>query len=223
MTNASDSSDATLDVAEIFKSIQGESTWAGLPCVFVRLAGCDVGCSYCDTAYAQSGGETMMVKAILGRCAELGGPLCEITGGEPLQQAACPELAARLLDKGYTVLCETSGTRPIDTLPAGVIRIMDLKCPGSGACSRNHWANIDALTPRDEVKFVVTDRHDYEWSRDMVRTHRLTERCHEVLFSPVLGRIEPKAIVAWILADELPVRFQLQLHKYIWQPGERGV
>ena len=215
--------DQTVVIAEIFKSIQGESTWAGLPCVFVRLAGCTVGCSYCDTAYARDGGETMTIGEVVNRCTALACPLVEITGGEPLEQAACPALAQALLDAGCTVLCETSGTVPIDVLPAGVIRIMDIKCPGSGASGKNRWENIETLSARDEVKFVIGSREDYEWSRDIVQRHELTERCHAVLFSPVWGRIEPHVLAEWVATESLGVRYQIQLHKVLWPAEERGV
>lgn len=213
----------TLVVTEIFKSIQGESTWTGTSCAFVRLTGCVVGCTYCDTTYAYEGGQTMTVDEIVARCAALGCRLVEITGGEPLLQAHCPALAARLLEQGFTVLCETSGTRPIAALPAGVIKIMDLKCPGSGACDKNDWSNIDALSSQDEVKFVIGDRQDYEWSRETVRRYTLAKRCKAVLFSPVFRRLEPQRLAEWILEDGLEVRLQLQVHKYIWSPDQRGV
>lgn len=213
----------TLAVTEIFKSVQGESTWAGKPCVFVRLTGCNLRCTWCDTAYAFHGGTKMSVDEVVRRVEELDCPLVEITGGEPLLHKACPTLAQRLLDLGLTVLCETSGSLPIDRLPEGVIRIMDLKCPGSGECERNDWSNIDRLGPRDEVKFVIADRADYEWSRDMISRYNLSSRCNEVLFSPVFGSIEPRALVEWVLEDKLDVRFQLQLHKLVWPPDQKGV
>ena len=212
-----------LQVAEIFKSIQGESTWAGVPCVFVRLAGCNLRCRYCDTTYAYDGGSPMSVSQILDRCASLGGPLVEITGGEPLVQEACPALAACLIDTGYTVLVETNGSLPITRLPAGAIRILDVKCPGSGCADSNLWSNLDAIARRDEVKFVVTDRTDYEWSRDVVQRYDLSARCNAVLFSPAFGALEPRDLAAWMLADQLNVRFQLQLHRYIWPADQRGV
>ncbi len=212
-----------LAVTEIFLSIQGESTWAGLPCVFVRLTGCNLRCAWCDTAYAFHGGVQMAVDDVVQRVMEFECPLVEITGGEPLLQRHCATLAQALLERGLTVLCETSGSLPIDRLPEGVFRIMDLKCPGSGECAKNDWTNIARLTPLDEVKFVIASRADYEWSRDTLRAHALETRCRAVLFSPVFGSIEPQDLVKWILDDQLPVRFQLQLHKFIWPPDARGV
>ncbi|MCC6145089.1 MAG: radical SAM protein [Candidatus Hydrogenedentes bacterium] len=214
----------TLRINEIYESIQGESTWAGLPCTFVRLARCPLRCTWCDTQYAFYGGETVQIGEILGRVAALSPTLVELTGGEPLVQHACPVLAEELIRRGYTVLVETSGSLPIDVLPDEAIAIMDLKCPDSGECDSNHWPNIDALRPdRDEVKFVLASRRDYEWSRDVIRTYTLESRCRAVLMSAVFGRIEPRQIVEWILADRLPVRFQLQLHKFIWAPNAKGV
>lgn len=213
-----------LRITEIFHSIQGESTWAGLPCVFIRLTGCNLRCVWCDTAYAFHGGKWMDFSTILSAVAAFETPLVEITGGEPLAQPACPALAAALLEQGYTVLIETSGSLPINTLPEEVIRIMDLKCPGSGECEKNHWPNIGYLRPdRDEVKFVIADRSDYEWARDSIETHRLETRCRAILFSPVTGSLEPAHLAQWILEDRLPVRLQLQLHKILWPGRDRGV
>ena len=212
-----------LMVTEIYKSVQGESTWVGKPCTFIRLTGCPLRCVWCDTTYAFQGGSRMSMTDIVAACDALDCPLVEITGGEPLAQKQCGALAERLLDRGYTVLCETSGALPIDRLPDAVIKIMDLKCPGSGECDRNDWDNIAKLAPRDEVKCVIADRRDYEWSRDAVRRYDLTSRCAAVLFSPVFGSVEPKALVEWILEDKLDVRFQLQLHKFVWPPDQKGV
>lgn len=214
--------DQSLVVCEIFKSIQGESTWAGWPCTFVRLTGCPLRCVWCDTKYAFHEGEKLSIADILARVDALGCRLVEITGGEPLCQEACPALAQALLDAGKTVLCETSGAWPIDVLPAGVIRIMDLKCPGSGECDKNDWTNIDKLSSQDEVKFVIADRADYEWTREVVRRYKLAERCRAVVLSPVWGTIDPRCIAEWVLDDELPVRFQVPLHKVIWPTAERG-
>lgn len=217
------STSETLRVTEIYRSVQGESTWAGLPCTFVRLARCHLRCVWCDTAYAFYGGTKMSVGAIVDACRAWPMDLVEITGGEPLVQEECPALARALLDAGCTVLVETSGTLPIDVLPAEAIRIMDLKCPDSGECDKNDWSNIEALTPRDEVKFVIASRKDYEWARDTIREYGLNARCAAVLLSPVWGSVEPKQLVEWMLADELDARFQLQAHKVIWPPDERGV
>ena len=211
-----------LRVNEIYRSIQGESSWAGLPCVFVRLTGCHLRCHYCDTEYAFYEGRWMTLAEILVRVSEYEIPLVEITGGEPLLQPACGELARRLLDLGLTVLCETSGALPIDRLPPEVIKIMDLKCPSSGEVERNDWSNIDRLGPRDEVKFVIGDRVDFDWAAEVIKRYDLAKRC-SVLMSPVFGEIEPPQLVEWVLSEQLPVRFQLQMHKFIWSPTEISV
>lgn len=165
----------------------------------------------------------MTLRALLDECARLACRLVELTGGEPLAQRNVVPLCECLLEAGHTVLIETSGSLPIDVLPSEVIKIMDLKCPGSGESEKNHWPNIECLSPRDEVKFVIADRDDYEWSRDVTRKFDLVGRCHAVLFSPVFGRIDVKRLVEWILEDRLEVRFQLQMHKFIWPPDRRGV
>ncbi|HUU44582.1 MAG TPA: radical SAM protein [Acidobacteriota bacterium] len=211
-----------LMVNEIFASIQGESTWAGVPCVFVRLTGCNLRCEWCDTAYAFYEGERLSIDAVIRRIDAFGLPTVEITGGEPLLQPGTAVLAEKLIALGRTVLVETSGASPIDGLPAGLIRIMDIKCPSSGESDRNHWPNIDHLTPADEVKFVIGDREDYDWARDVVARHDLTSRC-TVLFAPVFGRLEPRELADWILADKPGVRLQLQIHKFIWNPEARAV
>lgn len=212
-------------LSEIYFSVQGESTWAGLPCVFVRLARCNLRCRWCDTTFSFYGGEKRPIAEVLAAVAAYGAPLVEITGGEPLAQKACIPLAELLVEAGYTVLVETSGSLPINTLPDAAIRIMDLKCPDSDMSAHNDWSNIEYLrADRDEVKFVIASRRDYEWSRDAVRRYNLEKRCRAVLFSPVFGDIEPKDIVAWMLEDGLnAVRFQLQMHKFIWPPDARGV
>lgn len=216
--------DMHLSVSEVFFSIQGESTWAGMPCAFIRLAGCNLRCQWCDTEYAQSGGEPRSIAALLDMVDHFGADLIEITGGEPLLQDACPALAQALLDNGYTVLVETNGSMPIDTLPENAIRIMDLKCPASGMSDRIHWPNLERLHPdRDEVKLVMASREDYEWGRAVVRRESLPERCRAVLFSPVAGKLPPRRLAEWILEDRLPVRFQLQLHKAVWPADLRGV
>ena len=212
-----------LTVHEINHSIQGESTWAGLPCVFVRLTFCDLRCTYCDTTHAFYEGEKKTLPQILSAVLQFNCPLVEITGGEPLLQKNVLPLMSSLADAGKTVLLETSGAHDISPVDTRVHRIMDLKTPSSGECHRNLWSNIPHLSARDEVKFVIGSREDYGWSRDKVRQHDLPARCRAVLFSPVFGRIESREIVDWLLADTLPVRFQLQLHKFIWPPETRGV
>ena len=212
-----------LTVNEICLSIQGESTWAGLPCVFVRLTGCDLRCSYCDTTYAFTEGTRRPLPEVLAEALALDCPLVEVTGGEPLLQPATLPLLSALCDAGRTVLLETSGTHDISPVDPRVHRIMDLKTPGSGESGRNLESNLGALTKQDEVKFVIGSREDYEWSREKVCRYALASRVNSVLFSPVFGRIEPASIVQWILEDKLDVRFQLQLHKFIWNPKQRGV
>ncbi len=216
-------SQPTLTIHEIYYSIQGESTWAGLPCVFVRLTFCNLRCTYCDTTHAFYEGENKTLPEILSTVLNFDCPLVEITGGEPLLQKNVLPLMSALLEAGKTVLLETSGAHDISRVDPRVHRIMDLKTPGSGECERTLWSNIPHLTTRDEVKFVIGSREDYEWSRGKVREHHLPARCHSVLFSPIFGRIDPSEIVEWILGDALPVRFQLQLHKFIWSPETRGV
>ena len=215
----------TLRMVEIYCSVQGESTWAGLPCVFIRLARCNLRCRWCDTTYSFHGGEKQTLDAILRETLAFGVSLVEITGGEPLAQKECVPLAELLLEAGCTVLIETSGSLPINTLPDAVIRIMDLKCPDSDMSAHNDWSNIAHLrADRDEVKFVIASRRDYEWSRDVLQRYNLTQCCRAVLFSPVFGEVVPKDIVTWMLEDGLnEVRFQLQMHKFIWPPEERGV
>jgi 7-carboxy-7-deazaguanine synthase len=214
---------ATLKINEIYQSIQGESTWAGLRCVFVRLTACDLRCNYCDTEYAFYEGRKRTLDDIFDEVTAFDCPLVEITGGEPLLQRNVLPLMTRLCDAGRTVLIETSGAHDISKIDPRVYRIMDLKTPGSGECARNLWSNIEHLAKRDEVKFVIGSREDYEWSREQVRMHHLDERCGCVLFSPIFGRIEPREIVDWIVEDKLPVRFQLQMHKMIWDPKQKGV
>ncbi len=212
-----------LTINEIYKSIQGESTWAGLPCIFIRLTFCDLRCSWCDTEYAFYEGNKMGLEDILARVQALDCPLVEVTGGEPLMQPGTPELLGKLCDAGCNVLLETGGHRDISALDPRVHRIMDLKCPDSGMSGKNRWENIDHLTGRDEVKCVIASRADYEWAREKVREYDLPGRVKAVLFSPVFGKINPRDIVDWILEDQLPVRFQLQMHKFIWEPTQKGV
>jgi 7-carboxy-7-deazaguanine synthase len=213
----------TLTINEIYHSIQGESTWAGRPCVFVRLTFCDLRCDYCDTDYAFYEGKKQTLQEIVDLVAVFNCPLVEITGGEPLLQKNVLPLMSILADVGYTILLETSGAHDISKVDPRVHRIMDLKTPGSGEVEKNLWSNIDYLGSRDEVKFVIGSREDYEWSCDKVCRFDLPKRCHAVLFSPIFGRIDPRKIVEWILADRLDVRFQLQMHKFIWSPTQRGV
>jgi 7-carboxy-7-deazaguanine synthase len=213
----------TLTINEIYHSIQGESTWAGCPCVFVRLSFCDLRCNYCDTDYAFYEGNKRRLDEILHTVATYSCALVEVTGGEPLLQKNVLPLMSMLCDSDYTVLLETSGAHDISKVDPRVHRIMDLKTPGSGEMDKNLWSNIDHLTALDEVKFVMGSREEYEWSRDKVQRYDLSSRCRAVLFSPIFGRIDPRQIVEWILGDELNVRFQLQMHKFIWSPTQRGV
>ena len=217
-----DSDPNILMVNEIYPSIQGESSYAGLPCVFVRLTGCNLRCTYCDTEYSFYEGNRRTVDEVVAQTVSYKILLVEITGGEPLLQRGCATLAKRLLESGRKVLVETSGAFPIDVLPSGTIRIMDLKCPSSGESDKNDWSNIDRLNEHDEVKFVIGDRADYEWTRDVMRRYDLPKRC-SVLLSTVFGKIEPAAVTRWMLEDNLDARFQLQMHKYIWDPKLRGV
>lgn len=212
-----------LTINEIFHSIQGESTHAGRPCVFVRLTACDLRCSWCDTPYAFYEGRKMTVDQVVSDVAAYGCPVVEITGGEPLLQPDVYPLMHELLERGHTVMLETGGHRSIARVPAEVIRIIDVKCPGSGEAGKNDWTNLDLLTPTDEVKFVLKDRADYEFARDVMSRHALAGRCAAVLFSPVHGVLAAKDLAAWILEDRLPVRLQLQAHKYIWSADARGV
>jgi 7-carboxy-7-deazaguanine synthase len=212
-----------LTINEIFHSIQGESTHAGRPCVFVRLTACDLRCSWCDTTYAFHEGHKMSVGDVLQRVDDYGCDVVEITGGEPLLQKDVYPLMRQLLERGRTVMLETGGHLSVDDVPEGVIRVIDVKCPGSGESARNHWPNLDRLRATDEVKFVIRDRADYEYASDVVAKHRLTGRCAAVLFSPVHGVLDAKALAAWVLEDRLPVRVQLQIHKFIWDAATRGV
>ena len=212
-----------LSVNEIFYSIQGESTYAGRPCVFVRLAGCDLRCTWCDTSYAFSEGHKMSIDEIVRQVGEYGSPLVEVTGGEPLLQEDVYPLMERLLAGGRTVLLETGGQIDVSRVPGAVVKVMDVKCPASGESDKVAWSNIDRLGSRDQVKFVIQDRRDYEFARDTVTRHALDRRCLAVLFSPVHGVLDPKDLSAWILEDRLPVRLQLQIHKHIWGADARGV
>ena len=242
-------------ITEIFRSIQGESTHAGLPCIFVRLTGCNLRCTWCDTAYAFYGGAKRTVDDVMAEVHSLAGPpgqfsdqsndqsgcphvrLVEITGGEPLLQPETPELARRLLADGFTVLVETSGERPIAALPREVIKIMDVKCPDSGEHGAFDFANLDFLSAHDEIKFVIASRRDYDFAREFLAAHKLADRVRQVLFAPVAPSpegspsgqkgswpgLEARDLAEWILADRLPVRMNLQLHKFIWDPAMHGV
>ena len=214
--------DDRLRISEVYVSVQGESTWAGLPCVFVRLTGCNLRCSWCDSEFTFTGGEHRSVDEVLAEVKDLGIPLVEVTGGEPLAQRQCIPLMQGLLDAGHTVLLETSGSISTEHVPEGVHVIMDLKPPGSGEVESNDWDNLGRLRVGDEVKFVLASREDYEWSRDIVARHRLTER-FPVLFSTAFGQLDPASVSDWVCADKLEVRLQLQMHKYIWPPDARGV
>ena len=212
-----------LTINEIFHSIQGESTHAGRPCVFVRLTACDLRCSWCDTPYAFTEGSKMSLDAIVSQVEQYGCDLVEITGGEPLLQRDVYPLMEQLLAAGRTVMLETGGHVSIRDVPARVIRIVDVKCPGSGEAAKMHWENLELLTPQDEVKFVIRDRADYEYARGVVARHRLADRAAAVLFSPAHDVLPAKDLAGWILEDRLPVRLQLQVHKFIWSADTRGV
>jgi 7-carboxy-7-deazaguanine synthase len=209
-----------MQITEIYKSIQGESSFSGLPCVFVRTTGCDLRCSWCDSEFTFSGGSRMSVEEILAEVERLDCRLVELTGGEPMLQKDILQLSAALADRGYTVLIETGGHRDISGLDPRVIRIMDLKCPASGECEKNLWSNLEHLRPADEIKFVIASRADYEWTRKTILEHGLESKT-QLLISTAFGLIEPQTVVGWMLEDRLPARFQLQLHKYIWEPDER--
>ncbi len=211
-----------LRISEIFHSIQGESTFAGRPCVFVRLTGCPLRCTWCDTEYAFYGGTEQSIDDILAKVHGYDCRLVEVTGGEPLAQLDTKTLLARLCDEDFTVLLETSGAVDTSIVDPRVHIILDVKCPGSGMMARMHWPNVERLRPQDEAKFVIQDRRDYEWSKEVVARHALAGRC-TVLFSPVFGTLDPRQLAEWVLADRLPIRFQLQMHKHIWAPDMRGV
>jgi len=227
-----------MQITEIYKSIQGESTYAGLPCVFVRLTGCNLRCSWCDTEYSFYGGRKMTIEEVLDEVERLSpsGGLVEITGGEPmLQEREVIPLMHRLLNGGYKVLLETSGERPLERVPAGVIKIVDVKCPNSGEPDTFRVENLEALLPPDEIKFVLSDRTDYEFARDFVWRHNLPERVHAILFSPAFSKdasggrdtshclLDPRELSEWMIADNIPARVNLQIHKFIWDPAMKGV
>jgi 7-carboxy-7-deazaguanine synthase len=210
-------------VTEIFKSIQGESTFAGLPCIFVRLAGCNLRCHWCDTAYAFYGGQKMTPEEVLGRVRRMGCRLVEVTGGEPLLHKGVNTLAEMLLAEGYRVLIETSGEQFIGDLVPSVVKIMDVKCPGSGESDKFCFANLEVLDRKDQVKFVILDEADYHYACGFLAKHALRRRVDEIIFSPVFGQLPPRRLAEWILRDGLEVRIGLQLHKFIWDPGTHGV
>jgi len=224
----------SLRINEIFHSIQGESSWAGCPCVFVRLTGCPLRCTYCDTEYAFREGTSRPLEDVVNEVHAIGCPLVEVTGGEPLAQRACATLVQRLLDLGHTVLVETSGAMDTSVLDPRTHIILDVKTPGSGEHARNLASNLARLRPHDEVKFVVTDRADYDFAKSTIAEHALADRCRAVLLSPVFEQskgleilgaraLAPRTLAEWMLADRLPARMNLQLHKFIWEPLTRGV
>jgi len=212
---------ASLKITEIFYSLQGESSTVGLPTVFVRLTGCPLRCGYCDSEYAFYGGERLLIDDIVATVAGYKARYVCVTGGEPLAQRECLTLLTRLCDEGYQVSLETSGALPVDDVDPRVVKVMDLKTPGSGEVGRNRWENLPLLNKQDQIKFVICDREDYEWARFKLDEHQLAQKVGEVLFSPSFGQIAPVDLAEWILADNIPVRFQLQLHKLLWNdsPG----
>jgi 7-carboxy-7-deazaguanine synthase len=214
---------APITINEIFYSVQGESTFAGRPCVFVRLTACDLRCSWCDTPYAFYEGRKRSLEEVLEEVDRYDCPLVEVTGGEPLLQEAVYPLMQRLVERGKTVLLETGGHRSTARVPDEVVTILDVKCPASGEAAKMDWENLARLRPHDQVKFVVQDRADYEYARDIIGRHQLAARTSAVLMSPVHGVLEPRTLSEWVLADRVPARVQIQLHKYIWDPTTRGV
>jgi 7-carboxy-7-deazaguanine synthase len=225
-------------VTEIYKSIQGESTYAGLPCIFVRLTGCNLRCNWCDSEYTFTGGHRMALQEVLDRVEQLSpaGGLVEITGGEPmLQQREVVPLMESLLNSGFSVLLETSGERPLESVPKAVVKIVDVKCPNSGASDSFRLQNLDTLDSKDEVKFVISNRADYEFAREFVAEYVLDRRVNAVLFSPAFAKnasgsrdtshccLDPRELAEWMLADNVPARLGLQLHKFIWDPALKGV
>jgi 7-carboxy-7-deazaguanine synthase len=217
------SKEDTLVIHEIYSSIQGESTFAGLPCTFVRTTGCNLRCVWCDTPQAFYGGTRMDRSEVLAKALSFRTPLVELTGGEPLLQPGVLPLMSELCDAGRTVLIETSGEADVSAVDPRVHKVMDLKCPGSGESHRNRWANLDHIRRTDEIKFVLADRADYDWMCAAIAEHRLAERTPNLLASTVFGRLAPRDLVSWVLEDALPVRVQLQMHKYVWPPDATGV
>ena len=227
-----------MHLIELYKSVQGESSFTGLPCIFVRLAGCNLRCAWCDSEYTFTGGKPFTADEIVAAIEALQPcPLIEFTGGEPMLQAReLLPLMQRLLDAGYKLMMETSGERPLADVPKAVHKIVDVKCPGAGSAANSfNLANLEALTPNDEVKFVLSDRTDYEFARDFIRTHALESKCGGILLSPAFSKtptdqrstdnatLDPRLVVEWMLADGLPARLSLQIHKYVWEPRKKGV
>lgn len=208
----------TLRVSEIFFSLQGESSRVGLPTVFIRLTGCPLRCSYCDTAYAFTGGQNMSISVVINKVADYKPRYVTVTGGEPLAQKTCLPLLVALCDVGYSVSLETSGALDVSNVDSRVSKVMDLKTPGSGEMDKNLWTNLDYLTSQDELKFVLCDEKDYQWATEAIKLHDLSQKC-PILFSPVHGELDPALLAAWILRDHLPVRLQIQMHKLLWGDG----
>ncbi|MBR73416.1 MAG: 7-carboxy-7-deazaguanine synthase [Dehalococcoidaceae bacterium] len=211
-----------IKVNEIYKSVQGESTYSGLPCTFIRLTFCNLRCSYCDTEYAFYEGTDMRIPEIIKKVNNLKCNLVEVTGGEPLVQDGCIDLLKALISNGNKILIETGGALSIEKIPKEVVIILDIKCPSSNMSDKNLWSNIDLIKPSDEIKFVIGDKKDYNWSKKIIKKYNLTDKC-TILFSPVYNKIEPKTMVEWIMKDNLNVRFQTQLHKSIWNHNTKGV
>lgn len=212
----------TLIITEIYASVQGESEYAGIPCTFIRLTGCPLRCRWCDTTYGFSGGTEMSLDSILSKVEDLGLPLVELTGGEPLAQKNCAKLAGELVARGYKVLIETGGSEDVSVLPQDVHIIMDLKAPGSQMHERNLWKNLEHLKSTDEIKIVLSHREDYDWAIKVIKENRLTDR-FKVLLSVAFGLLQPKDLAEWMVADRLKARLNLQQHKYIWHPRAKGV
>ena len=212
----------SLKVNEIYFSIQGESTYAGRPCIFIRLTYCNLRCTYCDTEYAFYKGKDMAISEIMNEIKQWNCHLVEVTGGEPLFQDECIKLLNEILKENYEVMLETGGSLPISKVPEEIIKIVDFKCPSSGMKKHNLWLIVEDLMNHDEVKFVIGNREDYEWAKEKIEEYQLSEKC-TILLSPIFNKIDPEMIVEWILEDSLPVRFQMQIHKYIWKPEKKGV
>jgi 7-carboxy-7-deazaguanine synthase len=211
-----------MTVCEIFSSIQGESSFAGIPCTFIRLTGCNLRCSYCDTSYAYYEGQELTVDGVIREVQRTGINLVEITGGEPLLQNEAHLLIKRLIDEGYKVLVETNGSQNIKKIAKKAIVILDIKTPGSGMSKEMDFSNLDYIKSSDEIKFVITNREDYEWSKDIIQKYKLMEKC-KLLFSPAFGTLPPENLAKWIIGDKLRIRFNLQLHKYIFSSEQRGI